>query len=355
MSNNHFQYSLLKEPIPITEQQWPEDTVPLVCTRTMSYNHEPYIRDCIEGILMQKTTFPVRVCIHDDASTDATAAVIHEYQERYPRLIWAYYRKENIYKHPERKKLLEEFMGWASTGKYLALCEGDDYWTDPLKLQKQYEALESHPESSFCVHNAIIKHANKQNEQFVVNARKGSQYFGPEEILSVVGQFAPTASYFFKQTNYEILPEWRHQAPYGDFILEMYAMKAGMGYHINESMSVYRMGHEGSWTNSTLKSPDYNKTTNFMNQALVTLKMMEQDFPEIDTVFFNYKRAHISFFLAIEHLIHEKKIEFKKEIERWAYYNTGKTRKKMIIYHCRHLPSILRLFVLRYRNKLKLL
>lgn len=135
-------YTPLPEPIPITEQVWPEGTKPLVCTRHMTYNHENYIRDCIEGVLMQKTTFPVRVCIHDDASTDKTAEIVREYQEKYPNLIWAYYQTENTFRHLKRKEMRSEFMSWAQEGKYQAVCEGDDYWIDSLKLQKQVEFLE---------------------------------------------------------------------------------------------------------------------------------------------------------------------------------------------------------------------
>lgn len=135
----------LPEPIPITEQEWPEGILPLVHTRTMTFNHENYIRDCIDGILMQKTTFPVQVLIHDDASTDRTADIVREYEVKYPKLIKAYYQKENSYSQPDKLERREEF--WSMRiGKYEATCEGDDYWTDPYKLQKQVDFLESHPD-----------------------------------------------------------------------------------------------------------------------------------------------------------------------------------------------------------------
>jgi glycosyltransferase involved in cell wall biosynthesis len=135
-----YEYTPLPEPIPISEQVWPADTLPLVHTRTMTYMHENYIRDCIEGILIQKTTFPVQVLIHDDASTDKTAKIVREYELKYPKLIKAYYQKENSYSQPDKFKRRAEFVKWR-IGKYEAICEGDDYWTDPLKLQKQVKLI----------------------------------------------------------------------------------------------------------------------------------------------------------------------------------------------------------------------
>ena len=138
-------FTHLAEPIPITEHNWPEGTIPLVTTKTITYMHEKYIRECIEGILMQKTTFPVQVLIHDDASTDATADIMREYERKYPKLIQCFYQKENTYGKPNRRDLMKDYHD-AVAGKYIALCEGDDYWTDPLKLQKQVEFLEANPD-----------------------------------------------------------------------------------------------------------------------------------------------------------------------------------------------------------------
>lgn len=116
----------------------------LVSIRCLVYNHEPYLRRCLDGFVMQKTNFRFEAIVHDDASTDGSAAIIREYAEKYPDVIKPIYETENQYS--KRDGSLSRIMDEACKGKYIAMCEGDDYWTDPLKLQKQVDFLESHPD-----------------------------------------------------------------------------------------------------------------------------------------------------------------------------------------------------------------
>lgn len=109
---------------------------PLVSICCITYNHAPYIRQCLEGFLIQKTTFPFEILIHDDASTDGTADIIREYEARYPHLIKPIYQVENQYS--KGTKISSTYNYPRAKGKYIALCEGDDYWTDPLKLQNKF-------------------------------------------------------------------------------------------------------------------------------------------------------------------------------------------------------------------------
>lgn len=122
----------------------------MVTIRCMTYNHEPYIRQCLEGFVMQKTNFRFEAIVHDDASTDGTAAIIREYAEKYPDIIKPIYETENQYSKHDGS--LRRIMDEACKGKYIAYCEGDDYWIDPLKLQKQVDFLEKHPEVSYSCH-----------------------------------------------------------------------------------------------------------------------------------------------------------------------------------------------------------
>lgn len=114
--------------------------VSVLCT---AYNHEPYLRQCLDGIVMQQTDFRFEAIIHEDASTDGTRAIIEEYAERYPDIIVPIYQTENQY---SKGNLYQRILFPSARGKYIALCEGDDFWTDPLKLQKQTDMLKADPQ-----------------------------------------------------------------------------------------------------------------------------------------------------------------------------------------------------------------
>lgn len=122
-----------------------EHTKPLMVTiECCVYNHEPFLRQCLDGFVMQKTTFPFEAIVHDDASTDRSASIILEYAERYPDIIKPIIQTENLYS--KGKGQFERYLDSLLKGKYIAWCEGDDYWTDPLKLQKQVDFMEEHPD-----------------------------------------------------------------------------------------------------------------------------------------------------------------------------------------------------------------
>lgn len=131
-------------------QNWGEkiDNCPLVSIRCTAYNHEKYISQTIDGFLIQHTNFPFEVIVHDDASNDETASIIHEYEVKYPKIIKPIYETENQYSKHDGS--LTKIMLANCKGKYLAFCEGDDYWIDRYKLQRQVDFLENHSEYGMC-------------------------------------------------------------------------------------------------------------------------------------------------------------------------------------------------------------
>lgn len=149
----------------------------LVSIQCLVYNHEQYLRKCLDGFVMQKTSFAFEVIVHDDASTDNSVGIIREYAEKYPEIIKPIYETENQYsKHDgSLRRIMDTAM--SPTSKYIALCEGDDYWTDPYKLQKQVDYLESHPECGLVYTNSMIYDQEKQH-LFKASLPKQSDFRG---------------------------------------------------------------------------------------------------------------------------------------------------------------------------------
>ena len=128
---------------------------PLVSICCLTYNQALFIQKCLDGFLMQKTDFPIEILIHDDCSTDGTTEIIREYEAKYPDLIFPLYEEENQYQQGKAAEI--DFYNYRrARGKYIAYCEGDDYWTDPLKLQRQVDFMEANPEYSVCFHDCTV-------------------------------------------------------------------------------------------------------------------------------------------------------------------------------------------------------
>jgi glycosyltransferase involved in cell wall biosynthesis len=165
---------------------------PLVSISCLAFNHVKFIRKALEGFIMQETTFPFEVLIHDDASTDGTAEIIREYEGKFPELIKPIYQKENQWKKGFRGSAVHNFP--RAQGKYIALCEGDDYWTDPTKLQRQVDFLESHEEYALVAENALVLNTHVNTEYNFSNAVECDI-----EVHELLGKRRfPTASVMFR-------------------------------------------------------------------------------------------------------------------------------------------------------------
>lgn len=175
-----------------------EKITPKVVIQSIVYNHEKYIRDALDGFVMQKTNFPFVALVHDDASTDATARIIQEYALKYPDIIKPIYESENQYSKQDGS--LENIINDATCAlspQYIALCEGDDYWTDPLKLQKQVDFLDSHPDYTMCFGNAIEHWENVDTPDKLFSAVADRDYSGLEIMTDWV---VPTASVLYRHS-----------------------------------------------------------------------------------------------------------------------------------------------------------
>ena len=217
---------------------------PLVSICCVTYNHEPYIRDCLEGFIMQQTNFPFEVLIHDDASTDGTADIIREYEAKYPGIIKPIYQTENQYsKGVDVGKLVLDKV----QGKYVAICEGDDFWCDPQKLQIQFDFMESHADYSACFCGQYVLNEFEHRitpmgfpvDDFPTDMREAQRM-----ILSGQHPFF-TAANFFRTSAWEEIHsafvEDTKNAPMGDEQLFFHLAGAGKIGYIRRRMVIHRL------------------------------------------------------------------------------------------------------------------
>lgn len=214
---------------------------PLVSICCITYNHESFISETIEGFLMQEINFPIEILIHDDASTDSTRDVIDSYKEKYPHLIRTFYQKENQYSKGIRS-ISATFLFPHAKGKYIALCEGDDYWIDSKKLQKQVDFLEQNPDYSISSHSAVILGHNKK---MIYEPHLEQTTFSTEEIIEKKWSIM-TASLVFRK-KFTDFPEWFTHVKSGDYAMQLLLSTKGKVNYMPEYMSVYRR-HMGGLT-----------------------------------------------------------------------------------------------------------
>ena len=250
----------------------------MVCIRCATYNHELYIRDCLEGFVMQKTNFKFVAIVHDDASTDKTADIIREYEAKYPDIIKPIYETENQYsKHDGSLGRIVDAAIDATGAKYVALCEGDDYWTDPLKLQKQVDYLEGHEEYSMCFHAAEVK------IEGVDVRKKGARCENLEsKEYSSTDMFAewivPTASIVYRREVVDKYPikhaEWLTR---GDICLVLKCSHTGRVWGMSEKMSVYRMQSNSVSHNPLIRGREIYKLANHFRCLYYNFPKLEKD------------------------------------------------------------------------------
>lgn len=224
----------------------------MVSVFCMTYNHENYVRDTLEGFLMQKTNFKYEILIHEDASTDRTAEILRDYEQYHPEVIKVFYEKEN--KYGKGIDYYYDILAPVSKGRYIAICEGDDAWIDEDKLQLQVDYMEEHPECSLIGHKAFLQYpSNWTGER---DARSmGYRYEGDVPYESVFKMWEiPTSSFLFRRDLYVQMPKFFRNAPTGDEPLEFYLAGRGNVHFLNRVMSVYNKMTAESWSVKFLKN-----------------------------------------------------------------------------------------------------
>lgn len=230
----------------------------------VTFNHAKYVRKCLDTLVCQETNFKYEILIHDDLSQDGTIGIIQEYAKKYPDIIVPYIEEENQYSKGNRAIIINLMLGLAR-GKYIAICEGDDFWNDEKKLQKQYDLLEQNSDCVMCTHKVrtvdetgqqIIAYIPKDyNEKKVIN---GDWYV--KHILENDRHLFHTSSMFFRKSAMEKdfgnIPPFMTVAATEDRVLFLYYGSKGNLIYLPDEMSSYRSMSEGSWSSKMVKYRD---------------------------------------------------------------------------------------------------
>lgn len=268
---------------------------PLVAIHCLVYNHEPYLRDCFEGFVMQQTNFPFVAIVHDDASTDGSAAIIREYEEKYPQIFKPIYETENLYQSGGFA-VINEVMNTAikaTRAKYVTICEGDDYWTDPLKLQKQVDFMEANPDYSMCFHAAEIK--NETTTRIITTCQniEEKEYF-TNDIFP--GWVVPTASVVYRRSMVDSFPPLKnaHWIKYGDIVLFLKCTHVGRVWGMKNQMSVYRMTSNGAVVSQCLDTKSEEKVCKHYQFLMQNFPQLNREWPSRYIAQHNYTKFRSS-------------------------------------------------------------
>ncbi len=226
---------------------------PLVSICCVTYNHAGTVAQALEGFLAQRGDVDVEILVHDDASSDGTPEILRRYAERYPGVVRPLFETENQYRKGTAMDATFNFP--RAAGKYVALCEGDDYWTDPHKLRKQIDCLNAHPGITFCFTNGTVldESGAAPERTFIPYYPEDAAFFTPETRAYDLGQitrlsFIPTASFLFPRAALDAVPRELLLAPcpYGDLRLKLLLTAVGGAVYLHENTCVYRLNAQGS-------------------------------------------------------------------------------------------------------------
>lgn len=238
----------------------PKNLVTIACP---TFNHEDYIRQCLDSLLMQKTNFSFKILIYDDASIDSTPDIIKEYCMMYPDIIIPIFQKINQYSLGIINARI--ILPMIKT-KYIALCEGDDYWTDPYKLQKQVDFMEANSDYSMCF--TRYKRYFEDTKLFQLSGHNRSRSYNLKDFMHA--NHAATATVLFKNIHFDL--NYLRNTPFGDWTLYNLILQNGDAYYMNEVSAVYRR----HYFNSEFYNPmPYKKKLYILNRLFLRIHGVE--------------------------------------------------------------------------------
>ncbi len=218
---------------------------PFLAIYMITYNHESFIEETIESMMTQKTNFEYKLFIGEDFSKDNTREVCVRLKEKYPNKIDLFLNEKNLGANLNAKQIFKACF--ESGAKYIALCEGDDYWTDPLKLQKQVDFLEANPDYVICYHKVKVLQNGILKEDTIT--QEVAETTTIKDLAK--GNYIHTCSVVFKNNLFEKFPEYFHKSPVGDYFLHMLNARYGKIKFLDEYMGVYRLHETSVWSSKT--------------------------------------------------------------------------------------------------------
>ena len=323
-------------------QSWGTDNAdaPLVSVYCTAYNHEPYIAQALDGFLMQKTNFPFEVIVHDDASTDRTAEIIREYEARFPKIIKPIYETENQYS--KRDGSLGRIMAAACKGKYIAFCEGDDYWIDENKLQVQVDFLEGNPEYGMCYTRARQFIQKKQTFSKTLFGKPVADF---NDLLQN-GNRIPTLTVMLRKSLHERYREEIHPENkgwlMGDYPTWLYVVHESKVKFLDSVTSVYRV-----LENSASHSEGFAKKEKFINSTFDIIKYFS-DYAGLDLK--NIMEIKRLFSLATEAFVYDE-IQKGKEYLSMINIKDIRMKKERVKYLVLKNLSLRKLYILKIRKQ----
>jgi glycosyltransferase involved in cell wall biosynthesis len=305
----------------------------IISVCVITYNHAPYLRQCLDSILAQQVGVPFEVVIRDDGSRDTTPAIVAEYAARHPGVVRALPVERNI---GANANLLTTFA--AAEGDYIAVCEGDDFWTDRAKLAKQLACAERLAAVDFFTHPASTGSGDEAHARAWPCQHKPS--FDARDILLGFGQFAPTASYFFRRCAVANLPAWFAKAPVGDFFMELYLTGNKLGHGLDEVMSQYRTASIGSWDDGIRNDATGEKGVRAYRMIKIYLRKSIRDFPGLEAAFAK-RIEYVNFAIAHQYMKVGQHAKFRLYMDKAGGGVASIGRNAALLYRFRASRSLI--------------
>jgi glycosyltransferase involved in cell wall biosynthesis len=227
-----------------TKRSTVHEVLPKVSISLLAYNHEEFIAEAIESVVLQKVNFAYEIVIGEDCSLDSTREIVLHYQRKYPDKIRVFLSKKPLNNRQSGRLNFVRNLK-ACRGEYIALLDGDDYWSSPFKLQKQVDFLDDHPRYAICFHDAIRMYENGSQRPWLYPG-------GKKEVYSLAdlaaGNFIPTCSTMFRNRLFSEFPGWYYEVSMGDWPLHIINAHYGDVGYIDEVMGVYRVHSRSRWS-----------------------------------------------------------------------------------------------------------